>query len=65
MNSFSSPRVGYVPLSNTLMSPGDRRRFVAYALDRDLKFEIAHPKEKYDLVVLSELADISVWAEYP
>lgn len=60
-----SPRIGYVPYSATLERPGDRRRFVAYAHARNLAFELASPKERYDLVVLSEVADISVWRDYP
>ena len=61
----SHPRIGYAPYSPTLTPPGDRRRFVSYARKRNLPFEIADPNEKYDLVVLSELADISVWPDYP
>lgn len=61
----SHPRIGYAPYSPTLAPPGDRRRFVSYAHTRNLPFEIANPREKYDLVILSELADISVWPEYP
>ena len=59
------PRIGYVPYSATLEMPGDRRRFAAYAKARNLPFELARPEERYDLVVLSELADISVWCDYP
>lgn len=58
-------RIGYVPYSTSLERPGDRRRFVAYAQARNLSFELAHPEERYDLVVLSEVADISVWCDYP
>lgn len=58
-------RIGYVPYDDSLMRPGDRRRFVRYCRARDLSFEIADPSEKYDLVVLTELADISVWKDYP
>lgn len=58
-------RIGYVPYSATLERPGDRRRFVAYAHARNLPFELARPEEHYDLVVLSEAADISVWSDYP
>ena len=58
-------RIGYVPISNTLESPGDRRRFVTYAQARNLKFTLAIPEERYDLVVLSQMADISVWCDYP
>ena len=63
--SRSIPRIGYVPYSPTLQKPGDRRRFVAYAQARNLPFELANPDERYDLVVLSETADISVWCDYP
>ena len=31
---------------------------------RDLAFEIADPNERYDVVVLTEAADISVWPDY-
>jgi len=58
-------RIGYVPYSADLNRPGDRRRFVAYANARNLVFELARPEERYDLVVLSEVADVSVWAQYP
>ena len=61
----SSLRIGYAPCSVTLDKPGDRRRFVYYASRRGLKFEIADPDKEYDLVVLSALADISVWSRYP
>ena len=60
----SQPRIGYVPYSSSFTKPGDRRRFVAYARARNLDFEVAHPEERYDLVVLSETADISVWPDY-
>lgn len=60
----SAPRVAYASHTMDLEAPGDRRRFVAYARARDLVFEHANPREKYDLVVLSESADISVWPDY-
>ncbi len=60
----SAPRIGYSPYSASFEAPGDRRRFVAYALARNLPFELADPSERYDLVVLTEPADISVWPEY-
>ena len=58
------PRIGYAPFSSNLTHPGDRRRFLAYARARGLRFEIARLDQRYDVVVLSELADISVWPEY-
>ena len=59
------PRIGYVPYSDTLERPGDRRRFAAYANARKLPFELARPEERYDIVVLTESADISIWCDYP
>lgn len=58
-------RIGYVPYDNTFMRPGDRRRFVGYCRRREIAFEIADPREKYDLVILSERADITTWVDYP
>lgn len=60
----SQPRIGYVPYTRTLDMPGDRRRFVHYAKRRNLRFEIADPEQEYDVVILSERADISVWSRY-
>ena len=57
-------RVGYVPCSATLELPGDKRRFVYYAQKRGIRFEIADPAKKYDLVILTARADISVWRQY-
>jgi glycosyltransferase involved in cell wall biosynthesis len=58
-------RIGYVPYSDALNRPGDRRRFPYYANRRCIHFEIADPKKTYDLVILSARADISVWSRYP
>lgn len=57
-------RIGYVPLSPDLTEPGDCRRFAYYAKKRALPFEIARPSEHYDVVVLTQRADISVWSGY-
>ena len=51
-------RVGYAPLSPSLEQPGDRRRFVYYAQRRGIEFEIADPAKDYDVVVVSQRADI-------
>jgi glycosyltransferase involved in cell wall biosynthesis len=57
-------RVGYVPYAPSFAPPGDRRRFVHYAQQRGLRFEIADPDQHYDVVVLSERADLSVWSRF-
>ena len=57
-------RIGYVPISENYHAPGDKRRFSYYAKNRNLKFEIADPSKEYDLVVLSQSADLSIWCNY-
>ncbi len=59
------PKIGYVPLSGDFSHPGDCRRFAGYAAFRGLSIEIAKVDEKYDLVVISQGADISTWCNYP
>jgi|SaaInlStandDraft_6_1057023.scaffolds.fasta_scaffold50959_1 hypothetical protein len=59
-------KIGYVPLNFDLVSaPGDYRRFPEYAKIRGIKFELAKENEKYDLVIVSQGADITVWSKYP
>ena len=57
-------RIGYVPMKNSFDHPGDHRRFCYYADKRNIKFEIADPSEIYDLVFLTQSADLSTWSEY-
>lgn len=59
------PRIGYVPYSESFSHPGDCRRFAGYAAFRGIPFEVARLDEKYDLIILSERADISMWCDYP
>lgn len=65
MSTLQELRIGYVPCSSSLAAPGDRRRFCYYAAKRKLRFEIARPDETYDLVILTQAADISWWSQYP
>lgn len=64
MVALRDARIGYVPCSESLQLPGDRRRFCYYARKRDLAFEIARPTETYDAVVVTAAGDISVWKDY-
>lgn len=61
---LSGLKVGYGPYDRTLQQPGDRRRFVFYAKERGINFEIADPNEDYDLVYLTARADIARWSRY-
>ena len=60
MIDFDKLRIGYVPYSNDMTKPGDRRRFCYYAKKRNIKFEIAQPSKDYDVVVLTEGADSTI-----
>lgn len=62
---LTSARIGYVPYDETLRMPGDWRRFCYYAKKRNLTFEIARTSERYDLLMLSAGADLSLWSRYP
>ena len=57
-------RIGYLPYSQDYEKHSDKPRFVHYAKKRNLNFEIADPSIMYDLVVLSQNADLSVWCDY-
>src|SRR3954464_10397446 len=56
--------VAYAPLSPSLAQPGDRRRFPYYAARRGIDFEIADPTRDYDVVVVSQRADVVRWARH-
>ena len=62
--NFSGLRIGFVPYYD-LTHPWNLRNFLYYARKRNLKFEIADPNKEYDIVILSPIADISVWSKYP
>ncbi len=64
MMDFNKFRIGYAPISDKLIMPGDKMRFCYYANKRNIKFEIANPSKDYDLVVVTERADKSLWSKY-
>ncbi|MBK8870727.1 MAG: hypothetical protein IPN19_06675 [Elusimicrobia bacterium] len=65
MKNISHPLLlGYVPYDSSLTHPADRRRFCRYAQRKGLTFEIADPKKAYDVVIVSEGGDLSVWSRY-
>ena len=64
-NTGGAPlNIGYIPISSSFESPGDSRRFVYYARQRNIFFEIANINKKYDFVVLTQAADLSLWCNY-
>ena len=61
---FSRVKIAYVPYSDNLDAPADRRRFVFYANERKIKFERADSKCIYDIVYLTYGCDLGVWIDY-
>ena len=57
--------IGYVPHSSDFSSSADRRRFVYYAKNRGINFEIAKPENEYDIVFITHgTSDLTVWSKY-
>lgn len=56
-------RIGYVPYSPDFSAPGDRRRFCRFASLAGLKYELPRPSTRYDVVVISSLADLPSWSQ--
>lgn len=57
-------KIGYAPYSADLRQPADRRRFPFYAARRGIEFELADPREAYDVVVVTPRADLGAWSRY-
>lgn len=62
--NLSELRIGYVPVNDDWSAPADRRRFIGYARSRGLRVENASLSESYDVCVLSQRADLTVWRDY-
>jgi hypothetical protein len=63
MRPLSDVRIGYGGYSRDFSRPGDRRRFSAYARQRGLGYEYPDLKRDYDLVLITQNADLTGWAE--
>ena len=61
LNNF---HIGYAPHSADFLHSGDRRRFVWYAKNRGVNFEIANPENLYDIVYVTHSSDITLWSKY-
>ncbi len=55
-------RIGYAGYSRDFSAPGDRRRFLAYARERGLSFEYPRPGADYDIVIVTQNADLTGWS---
>lgn len=61
---FKNLKVGYSPNSLSLKAPGDRRRFVFYAQEKKMVFELADPTKKYDIIYVTAVSNLSLWMNY-
>jgi len=61
---LNDKKVAYASYSSNLDAPGDRRRFIFYANERNIKFERADTKFIYDVVYLTYGCDLGAWISY-
>jgi hypothetical protein len=61
---LSNFKIGYVPYSDNLSQPGDRRRFPHFAKRKNIDYEIADPHKKYDLILLTAPGNLGRWLLY-
>lgn len=57
--------IGYIPFSKTISGPADRRRFIFFAKEAKLKYEIFNPNKIYDLVIANTLSDPGLLLKLP
>jgi glycosyltransferase involved in cell wall biosynthesis len=58
-------KVGYIPMARDFFSePGDYRRFSRYAEIKGINYELAEFDKIYDVVVVTQKADITLWRNY-
>jgi len=57
-------KIGYWPYRLDFDGPGDRRRFIFFAKEKNLDFEIASYFKIYDIVYLTMGCDIFQWINY-
>lgn len=57
-------KIGYVPYSPDLSQPADRRRFPCFAKRKNIVYEIADSKKKYDAIILPAPTNLSKWLLY-
>lgn len=58
---LADAKIGYSGYSADGGAPGDRRRFIAWAKQRDLAFEPAQLQGDYDVVYLTHHSDLTGW----
>lgn len=57
-------KIGYIPYSQDLSHPDDRRRFPYFARRNNIPFEIADSASSYDVLLIPAPANLSKWLRY-
>jgi hypothetical protein len=57
-------KIAYVPMSSNYSAPGDRRRFCSFLKNKKIDFEFYDKNKIYDVIVISQNADLSYWANF-
>ena len=57
-------KIVYAPYQKFPTPQANERRFVYYAKQKKIAFEIADPNKKFDLIYVTHGADLSVWSDY-
>lgn len=62
-------KIAYCPISSDLSAPGDYRRFVGFAKENNMNFEVLNSKDlkfiydgQFDFVIVTMGSDLSYWA---
>lgn len=65
IKELQTKKIGYIPVSKDLVSSaGDRRRFLYYAKQLNLNWEVAQSNKVYDIVYITTAANITKWINY-
>ena len=65
LTKLNNLSIGYIPYSKTISVPSDRRRFIFFAKEAKLKYEIYNANKIYDLVIANTLSDPGLLIKLP
>ena len=63
-NELRSKTIGYTPVDQNFTTAGDKRRFICYANQKQLSWEICRLDKDYDILYITTIANISDWIDY-
>ena len=63
-NDLKEILVGCIPNSFDFQHPADRRRYIPFFRDNEIKYEIADFEKNYDILIVSINSDLEKWSSY-